>query len=553
LTSGFRWDAGDQALKKTLEPLLAAPHSYPQEIFGDSLDPADGNHSQRSEMDRQAIPTTTRRGDRRRLSRVELDSGEAVFVKQFTTSKQSTPRRVRRALGFDTASREWRTLVSLHQAGIAVPKPLALGALPDGSQVLVTQFLVGQNLKASLATPRRDRLPLLIAVGKLIAELHAQGYVHGDLHGENIFVTSRGPVLLDFQETSRRSSLRARYRDLGELDFALSPLVSLSDRMRVRAIALGFATPFSPEQRSALRAVGRASLARGRSHAASRTRRSLRPGRAFARLKLDGQSGMRIRDVSAAEIAAALELESEATPCATHRIIKHDARAQVSEVKTDHGSWIVKRYQAGGILRRAADLFRGSPARRAWRGGHGLRARRIGVATPIAFLERRVWGIPVASAVVLENLQSLEAADQCDGQGTSEREVVDAIVRLAIQLHRRGVHHGDLKASHVLLEHAPAGFEGRLIDLEGVRFRRRLGDRERIQALAELNASLPDRFSAELRCRAFARYAAAVPFQGEAKDALTRIVEISLERKHRWTGADCEIAQAVQARGKPSS
>jgi hypothetical protein len=266
----------------------------------------------------------------------------------------------------------------------------------------------------------------------------------------------------------------------------------------------------------------------------------------FERIQINRETGMRVRDVAEADVASALECEPNAPSSAPHRILKHDARARVSEVQTSHGSWIVKRYHAGGFLRRTADLFRGSPARPAWLAGHGLRARGIGVAMPVAFVEDRPWGVPTTSAVVLENLQGLEASDQCDAAWANDREVVDAIVRLAIRLHQRSITHGDLKASHVLLERGPEGIEGRLIDLEGVRFRRRLGDRERIQALAELNASLPDRISADLRCRAFQRYASAVPFKGGATGALRRIVEISLERRHKWTGGDCRIAQEIR-------
>jgi hypothetical protein len=252
---------------------------------------------------------------------------------------------------------------------------------------------------------------------------------------------------------------------------------------------------------------------------------------------------MRLREVAEHEIASALEAGRGVPDESVGRVLKSDRRAQVTEIRTDCGRWIVKDYRAGGFLRRAADLFRGSPARRAWLAGHGLRARNIGTATPIAYVERRAWGVPIASAVVLEDLQALKAADRCDAGWAEDREVVDAIVRLAIRLHRCRVAHGDLKASHVLLERGDDGIEGRLIDLEGVRFRRRLSDRARIRALAELNASLPDRIPAELRCRAFGRYAAALPFDCDTHHALRRIVAISLARQHRWTGRDCEIAR----------
>ena len=272
---------------------------------------------------------------------------------------------------------------------------------------------------------------------------------------------------------------------------------------------------------------------------------------AFARIRSGEYRGLRMRGIAESEIASALEASRGAADQRVGRVLKSDRRARVTEVRTGCGSWIVKEYRGGGFLRRTADLFRGSPARRAWLGGHGLRALDIGAATPIAYLERRTWGVPMASTVVLEDLQQLKAADRCEASWAENREVVDAIVRLAIRLHRCHVAHGDLKASHVLLERGSDGIEGRLIDLEGVRFRRRLSDRARIQALAEINASLPDRIPADLRCRAFRRYAAALPFDCEAKHALRRIVEVSLARQHRWTGGDCEIARDHRRGEKP--
>jgi hypothetical protein len=276
--------------------------------------------------------------------------------------------------------------------------------------------------------------------------------------------------------------------------------------------------------------------------ASNRTRPSPQPNGVFAKIRCGEYRGMRLQGVAEHEIASALDTGRGVPDKNVGRVLKSDRRAQVTEVRTGCGSWIVKDYRAGGFLRRAADLFRGSPARRAWLGGHGLRARNIGAATPIAYVERRICGVPIASAIVLENLQTLNAADRCDASWADDREVLDAIVRLAIRLHRCRVTHGDLKASHVLLERSDDGIEGRLIDLEGVRFRRRLSDRARIHALAEINASLPDRIPADLRCRAFRRYAAALPFDCDTNHALRRIVAISLARRHHWTGRDCEIA-----------
>jgi hypothetical protein len=115
------------------------------------------------------------------------------------------------------------------------------------------------------------------------------------------------------------------------------------------------------------------------------------------------------------------------------------------------------------------------------------------------------------------------------------------------------VDHGDLKASHVLVAD-DGSRRSWLIDLEGVRFPRSLSEGARRESLAQLNASLPDAVSSALRWAGLGRYACFEPFvarsgegPAQATDAALRwIVARSLERQHRWTGADCACAAEIR-------
>jgi hypothetical protein len=274
-------------------------------------------------------------------------------------------------------------------------------------------------------------------------------------------------------------------------------------------------------------------------------RRNGEPDPRFAPLRFGDQRGLRLREMPASAVRAALEAARRAGEPGDWILVKSDGRSRVAAGPTERGSVIVKEYAARGIARALADAFRGSPARRAWLGGHGLRRRGIAAARPYAFVERRRFGLPVASAAVFEDLRSAAPADRCVPSVASPGQVVDALAQLATRLHCSGAVHGDLKASHVFLERRGRRLEARPIDLEGVRFRPRLGDRERIRALAELNASLPDSIADGPRCRAFARCAAALPFDRGREAALREVVAVSLRRDHRWTGAGCAIASQV--------
>jgi len=246
---------------------------------------------------------------------------------------------------------------------------------------------------------------------------------------------------------------------------------------------------------------------------------------------------MRLRDVSESEVAAALESHSDLLRVGGGGVWKDDGRSRITRVKAGSRPVVVKEVLPRGWGRRFADLWRGSPARRAWLGGHGLLARGVGAATPLAFIERRRLGVTLSSIVILEDLSALpDALSACDRDAPG---VAAALRGLLFHLHLRGIEHGDLKSTHVHIRGSGETAEPRVIDLEGVRFSRHLSDARRIEALAELNASLPDRFSGSRRRRLFEAYSAALPFKSPRREVLRSVVMRSLARNHRWSGKDC--------------
>jgi len=485
---------------------------------------------------------------RRRLVRLDDTGTGPLLVKHFRTGSRHAHREtVKSWLGRSPAEREHRALCALHDANVPVPEPLGLGRLADGDRILVIRFHPGRSVEALLASPHAERRAGLRALGAAVGQLHRAGFVHGDLHRGNVLITDAGPLLVDLQHARRRRRRFQAERDLGDLDYSLWGHASAPDRIRVRAAALGIPAPRpAGAERSgpdcdALLDVGDAARNRAFDHGRSRTRRALRPGRRFAELRGADGRGMRVREFEAADAAIALERHREALAAADARVLVDDARSRVTRVDAGRPV-IVKEVATRGAGRWLADLFRGTPARRAWRAGHGLLARGIGAALPLAFLETRVWGMPSRSAVILADLAP--ARDALETEAPPE-EILEALTRLLVQLHLREVEHGDLKATHVFLARTPAGLVPQLIDFEGARFPYALSTERRIEALAELNASLPDRFSASLRRTAFDRYATSHPFEDDREEVLRSVIRLSLKRRHRWTGSDCPSAAGL--------
>jgi UDP-glucose:(heptosyl)LPS alpha-1,3-glucosyltransferase len=474
---------------------------------------------------------------RRRLIQLEGPGGD-LLVKQFRVSSGRHPLRERLKvwLGRSPAEREWRVLTALHGAGLPVPAPLALGVLPGGDRLLAMSFVDGRPFATALGESATTRWDALRRLGALVSRIHDAGFVHRDLHGGNVLWTEAGPVLLDLQRARRSRSPRARHRDLGDLDYSLWRHASLADRIRLRAAALGVSPPFDPAARAALRAVGAAASTRAARHGRSRTRRSLRPGRLYARLRLAEGSGMRLRELPEAEVRQALAAHREARAAGGRNLLKSDERSHITAALVAGRRMVVKEVPFRGLARGLVDMVRGSAARRAWLGGHGLIARGVGAARPLAFVESKRGCLVAGSAVLLEDLRSHQ--DACDAASDGDREMVlDALTSLVATLHRRQIDHGDLKSTHIFLDEEDGRLVPRLIDLEGVRFPRRLAPKRRLRALAQLNASLPDSFPNDARCRAFARYLAEHPFPGGNRRALERLVAMSLARRHRWSGA----------------
>jgi UDP-glucose:(heptosyl)LPS alpha-1,3-glucosyltransferase len=474
---------------------------------------------------------------RRRLIRLsDPDVGE-LLIKQFRVTSGRHPFRERLKVWFgrSPADREWRVLAALHRAAVPVPEPLALGALPGGDRLLVMSFVEGRPFETVLGESTTARWDALRRLGVLVTRLHDTGFVHGDLHDGNLLWTESGPLLLDLQHAARRRSRRARDRDLGDLDFAIWGRTSLADRVRLRAAALGVTRPFDAAARASLRAVGRSALARADRHGRSRTRRSLRPGRLYARLRLADATGMRLREFPETAVRQALDAHREAVMAGDGRLLKNDGRSRISGVEAEGRRVVVKQVLSRGLGRALADLVRGSAARRAWLGGHGLIARGVGAARPLAFVEWRRWNLIAESAVLLEDLRPSRHALDAGAHGDPEA-VLHTLASLAATLHRRRIDHGDLKSTHIFLEAKDGRLVGRLIDLEGVRFPRRIAPKRRLLALVQLNASLPDSFPDRARCRAFKRYAAEHPFPDGNRPALERLVAMSIARHHRWSG-----------------
>ena len=474
---------------------------------------------------------------RRRIVRIDGCNGP-LLVKQFrvTSGRHPLRERFKAAIGRSPAEKEAHALRAAAAAGAPVVEPLALGTLADGDRILVLPWLEATPAGEALATCSAGLRPALLErLGEAVRALHQAGFSHGDLHLGNALVAADGaPILwIDLQSARSGASDEAKLRDVATLVYGLRRDADDAERALVGRVALG---------REGGDALRDAVADHAHDHARGRTRRALvaGAGRRFAHFSCADGSGIRSQDIEAAHLRRWLELHRRA--CAGEasteaRSLKQEGPIAISTVASHGRRVLVKERRADG-LRALADLVRGSAGRRAWTAGHGLLARDIPAALPLAFVERRMLGVPVSSIVVLEWIEGPDGVAACEDPAARADQL-----ELMVKLHRRHVDHGDLKASN-WIHRAPDG-PATLIDLEGVAFPRRLSDDRRIEALAQWNASLPDTVTAEARTRALSEYCERTGAQSDLSKIREAVARRSLARQHRWTGADCECARGA--------
>lgn len=486
---------------------------------------------------------------RRRITRLIGPERESLVVKEFLRTARARPARrigdrLKRVLGASAGDREWRALGCFEALGLPAPRPLGRARLPQAGDLLAMSFVDGRSLDICLLREPAARRVLLAAVGRMIARLHAAGWCHNDLHIGNVLVAEDVPLLIDLQRAGPSVSQERHDRDIGALEFSLAHLgVSQGDRMVFRRAALGISNPKHPESRAALRRLGTVASLRAADYYRARTRRLLRAQGEFRRALCPTGRGLRIERFSQSAVAAALEAHEKQITTSGSALLKSDHRSRVSACRAQGERVVVKEVVKGNLRKRLADAWRGSPARRGWVGGHGLRVRGIPVAMPLAYVERTRFGIPTRSWLILEDLQPLPSvAELAEGESCEvpPRALADLLCRLVLRMHRRGVVHGDFQAQHILLRTTVDGPQPVLIDLEGVRFPARLGDEDRIRGLVELNASIADEvIPMEERRRAFGRYSNSLPFDTPRERVLEKIVQRSLARDQRFRAEQC--------------
>jgi len=491
-------------------------------------------------------------GRDRHVFRAELEEsgGHVLPVILKVRQQRRGIRRVRDAfgdlLGRGPTNREWRALTQANDHGLPGPQPLAWASGSEGTTAL---FMRECGERALLDEFERvgtsEAESLTRALADLVHALHHTGFVHGDLHLGNLRVSDssaeRSLSFVDLQKFRATQSERARLADWARLAFSLERATgnpALAELLCHRS-GLG----------NALSAARIAFLA---DHQRGRARRRLTTGDArlsqLAELEIvdattgaPGQLvGLRDHDVPAALIEAAM---GPGKPEVVGRP-RREGRVEIHRVVVGGRPLIRKHTRNPGLRRALADLFRGSPAARAFRRGQRDRLISDRSAPALAFLERRRLGLPLESWLFMDEVGEHDL-DQYRPRTPQEAEsIAREVARWLAAQHLQGLGHRDAKGGNLRLTiDAPTASAPSpkpqlwFVDLEDLTGPASISISTRQKALVQLNASLSDElYPNEARKRALVDYAEALPFEASIEEVIKTIARESRARGHRWRG-----------------
>jgi tRNA A-37 threonylcarbamoyl transferase component Bud32 len=369
--------------------------------------------------------------------------------------------------------REWHGLRLLEKRGLSAPRALFYGKTSDGRWAVVVEKITDSTtaLEALVkSTAKSEKLNLLLAAGRELAEEHKKGVLQEDFHLGN-FLWRQGRLFsVDPAQMRFRSSQVGRRQSI----FQLALLARLLPENDTEAISRLYREYLEARrwrlEESDQRLLQKAAKTHRKNGIRNGLKKCLRTSRKYLRLRTPSYVAVFHRGFC--DGGQARELPGQIDDLMDKgRILKNGNTCFVSHVKWNGKDVVVKRYNHKGFVHSLRHTLKRSRARQGWLHAHRLKMLRIATPRPLAYIERRKGLLIWESYLVTEYVSGPNFADILRRGNRSEAErskaagpVLELLERLAVNR----ITHGDLKHTNILVtKEGPV-----LTDLDGMKVHR---------------------------------------------------------------------------------
>lgn len=445
-----------------------------------------------------------KRGADRAVVRLILDEKD-LHVKCFDAPKRW--RRWNFRWWPSPAEQEYRKLQAAAVRAITAPRCLGFTVATDGRSYLVTETAsravsLMDYLQSDLVETKRTRWELFRSLGRFLAQLHAAGVRHTDLHPGNLLVEpSSSPrlLLVDFGSVRLGKPL-TRWQTIHNLALLNRWFILRANRTDRLRCWLSYqmertrAQPgWQPLQSMPCR-VEHAAMQGNRRLWRRWSKRCLSTNRRFEKLVIGHAEIFRVRGIPF--VSEMADWCRPQPPGTAHRVLKHSRSSWVAvhELVVDGQTIkvILKWFRGSSVWRESLRSWWPTTDLRAWINGHSFRNCLIPTPKPLLLYRSRTRQ---GSLLVTDYLDPALHLRQCFSRASPSlrRQRLASVARLIRTMHERGWANRDLKAGNILLRRDENRCESAwIVDLAGAWQPICITHSRRKRDLARLNASFHD-------------------------------------------------------------
>ena len=167
-------------------------------------------------------------------------------------------------------------------------------------------------------------------------------------------------------------------------------------------------------------------------------------------------------------------------------IVVYQARNTLREISCGDDRWVVKRFKSLKLFHRIVYTLTKSKAKRSFE--FARRFRENGIDTPheVAYIEVRCCGLVKDCFFISEKSSALTLFPELVETEYYDRNLADCLADFFVEMHRKGILHGDPNMKNILYRRESDGVKFSVIDTNRSRFKSSLSRKECIENLKRL-------------------------------------------------------------------